>query len=130
MFFIVVVNALVPGATVAWVTRRLGLQSAEPPAPQAVLAIESRLPLEGELMSFYIDEALVVAGVALEELDFPGGRVGDADRAGRPADPAQRGHALQPGDHVYVLAQAEDRRVDSADVRKTGGGVARLLLEV
>ena len=54
-------------------TRRLGLQAAEPPAPQAVLAIESRLPLEGELMSFYIDEALVVAGVALEELDFPDG---------------------------------------------------------
>jgi hypothetical protein len=43
---------------VAWVTRRLGLQKAEAPAPQAVLAIESRLPLEGELMSFYIDEAL------------------------------------------------------------------------
>ena len=29
VFFIVVVNALVPGATVAWVTRRLGLQKAE-----------------------------------------------------------------------------------------------------
>ncbi len=47
VFFIVVVNALVPGATVAWVTRRLGLQAAEAPAPQAVLAIESRLPLRG-----------------------------------------------------------------------------------
>ena len=53
--FIVVANALVPGATVAWVTRRLGLQKAEVPAPQAVLAIESQLPLEGELVSFYID---------------------------------------------------------------------------
>jgi hypothetical protein len=41
--FIVVANALMPGATVAWVTRRLGLQKAEAPAPQAVLAIESRL---------------------------------------------------------------------------------------
>ena len=54
VFFIVVVNALVPGGTVAWVTRRLGLQTPGPPAPQAVLAIESRLPLEGELMSFYV----------------------------------------------------------------------------
>ena len=71
VFFIVVVNALVPGATVAWVTRKLGLQSSQPPAPQAVLAIESRQPLQGELMSFYIDEALVVAGLPLEELDFP-----------------------------------------------------------
>ncbi|MEO8090548.1 MAG: potassium/proton antiporter, partial [Gemmatimonadales bacterium] len=63
VFFIVVVNALVQGGSVRWVTRRLGLQSREPPAPQAVLAIESRQPLLGELMSFYIDEALVVAGV-------------------------------------------------------------------
>ena len=41
VFFIVVANALVPGATVAWLTRRLGLQAKEPPAPQAVLAIEA-----------------------------------------------------------------------------------------
>ena len=118
MFFIVVVNALVPGGTVAWVTRRLGLQKAEPPAPQAVLAIESRLPLEGELLSFYIDEALVVAGVALEDLDFPDGLVGDADRAGQPAGAAARGApCCEPGDHVYVLTQPEDRAADPAHVR-------------
>ena len=62
VYFAMVANALVPGATVARVSRRLGLQKAEAPAPQAVLAIESRLPLEGELISFYIDEALVVTG--------------------------------------------------------------------
>ena len=45
----------------------------EPPAPQAVLAIESRQPLQGELMSFYIDEALVVAGMPLGELPLPEG---------------------------------------------------------
>ena len=73
VFFIVVATALVPGATVAWVTRRLGLQSNEPPAPQAVLAIESRQPLQGELMSFYIDEALVVAGMPVGELPLPEG---------------------------------------------------------
>jgi hypothetical protein len=28
LFFIVAANALVPGATVAWVTRRLGLEKA------------------------------------------------------------------------------------------------------
>jgi hypothetical protein len=56
----------------AWVTRRLGLQ-AEAPAPQAVLAIESRLPLKGELMSLYVDEALVVTGASLRDLDFPEG---------------------------------------------------------
>jgi len=67
VFFIVVVNAIVPGGTVAWATRRAGLQAPELPAPQAVLAIESRLPLKGELMSFYIDEALVVTGLRLDD---------------------------------------------------------------
>jgi cell volume regulation protein A len=109
VFFIVVVNALVPGATVAWVTRRLGLQAAQPPAPQAVLAIESRLPLEGELMSFYIDEALVVAGVPLEELDFPDGSSVTLIVRGNRLIPPRGATTLQPGDHVYVLAQPEDR---------------------
>ena len=55
----------------AWVTRRLGLEKA---ASQAVLAIESRLLLKEALMSFYVDEALVVSGATLRDLDFGSGR--------------------------------------------------------
>lgn len=109
VFFIVVVNALVPGTTVAWVTRWLGLQAPEPPPPQAVLAIESRLPLQGELTSFYIDEALVVAGVALEELDFPEGASVALIVRGNRLVPPKGSARLEPGDHVYVIAQQEDR---------------------
>ena len=126
MFFIVVANALVPGATVAWVTRRLGLQTAEAPAPQAVLAIESRLPLEGELMSFYVDEALVVAGATLEELEFPGGVERDADRAGQPADPAAGVDGAAVGGPRVRAGAAGGQAADSADVRAAGGGVGRL----
>jgi len=109
VFFIVVVNALVPGATVAWLTRALGLQKAQPPAPHAVLAIESRLPLEGELMSFYIDDALVVSGVALEDLDFPDGSSITLIVRGNRLIPPRGSTVLKPGDHVYVLSQAEDQ---------------------
>lgn len=109
VFFIVVVSAIVPGTTVAWVTRRLGLQAREQPASQAVLAIESRLPLIGELMSFYIDEALVVAGVPLEDLDFPEGAAVALIVRGDRLIPPRGATAIQPGDHVYVIAQAEDR---------------------
>ncbi|MGH7512022.1 MAG: potassium/proton antiporter [Gemmatimonadales bacterium] len=109
VFFIVVVNALVPGATVAWVTRRLGLQASEPPAPQAVLAIESRLPLEGELISFYIDEALVVAGVSLEDLDFPDGSSVMLIVRGNRLVPPKGSTVLRPGDHVYMVTQPEDK---------------------
>ncbi len=109
VFFIVVANALVPGATVAWVTRRLGLQKAEAPAPQAVLAIESRLPLEGELMSFYVDEALVVMGATLRDLDFPEGSSVTLIVRGNRLIPPRGSTVLQAGDHVYVLAQPEDK---------------------
>ena len=79
------------------------------PASQAVLAIESRLPLIGELMSFYIDEALVVAGVTLEDLDFPEGAAVALIVRGDRLVPPRGGTTIQPGDHVYVIAQPEDR---------------------
>jgi cell volume regulation protein A len=109
VFFIVVVNALVPGGTVAWVTRQLGLQSTEPPSPQAVLAIESRLPLEGELMSFYIDDALVVTGLSLEELDIPEGSSVMLIVRGSRLVPPRGSTRLEPGDHVYLVVRPEDR---------------------
>jgi cell volume regulation protein A len=109
VFFTVVVGAIIPGASVAWATRRLGLESREPPSPQALLAIESRIPLKGELMSFYIDEALVVCGVRLDELDFPEEASVVLIVRGDLLVPAKGSTTLQPGDHVYVLAQPEDR---------------------
>jgi cell volume regulation protein A len=111
VFFIVVANAIVPGSTVGWVTRRLGLQSSEPPAPQAVLAIESRMPLRGELLSYHIDEALVVAGMRLDDLEFPEGASVSLVVRDNLLVPAKPTTVLQPGDHVYIIAQPEDRTI-------------------
>lgn len=109
VFFVAVVSTLLPGATVPWVTRRLGLESGEPPAPQAVLEIASLQPLTGELMSFYVDEALAVAGVPLSDLPFPPGAAAALIIRGQELL-APRGHTvLQAGDHVYVFARPEDR---------------------
>lgn len=111
VFFIVVVGAIIPGGTVAWATRRLGLESPQPPAPQAVLAIESRVPLQGELLSFYIDEALVVCGVRLDELDFPEGASVALIVRGDRLIPPKGGTRLEAGDHAYLIAQPEDRPI-------------------
>jgi cell volume regulation protein A len=109
VFFIVVASALVPGATVAWVTQKLGLQTKEPPAPQAVLAIESRQPLQGELMSFYIDEALVVTGMPLEELPLPEGAAVTLIIRKNQLVPPRPGTSLEAGDHVHLIASPEAR---------------------
>ena len=111
VFFIVVVGAIIPGGTVAWATRLLGLESRQPPAPHAVLAIESRVPLEGELISFYIDEALVVCGLTLDELDFPEGASVALIVRGQRLVPPKGTTRLEPGDHVYMVAREEDRAV-------------------
>ena len=108
VFFIVVINALVPGATVGWVTRKLGLEARESPSPPAVLEIESMQPLNGELMSFYIDEALAVAGVSLAELPFPEGASVAMIVRGHDIVPPKGNTMLAVGDHVYVFARPED----------------------
>jgi cell volume regulation protein A len=109
VFFVVVVSAFVPGATVPWLARRLRLESPEPPAPQAVLEIESMQPLHGELVSFYIDEALAVAGVRLADLPFPEGTAVTLIVRGRELVAARGATVLMPGDHVYVFARPEEQ---------------------
>lgn len=109
VFFVVVVNALLPGATVAWATRLFGMEVDEPPRPHAVLELESMEPVKGELMAFYIDEALPVAGVPLSEVPFPEGAAAALIIRGDEMIPPRGTTTLMPGDHVYVFARAEDR---------------------
>ncbi|MGZ8378551.1 MAG: TrkA C-terminal domain-containing protein, partial [Gemmatirosa sp.] len=108
VFFIVVVNAIVPGATVPWVTRKLGLESGEPPAPRAVLEIESMQPLEGELLSFHIGAELAVAGVALRDLPFPESASVVLIVRGRELLAPKGDTELLVGDHAYVFTRPGD----------------------
>ena len=108
VFFIVIVNSLIPGATVPWVTRRLDLASGDPPAPQAVIEIESMRPLSGKLMSFYIDDALAVTGVPMSEMPFPEGAAATLIVRGRELIAPRGNTTLVAGDHVYVFARPED----------------------
>jgi len=109
VFFVVVFNSIIPGATVAWATRKLGLELREPPAPPAVLTIESRQHLEGDLLSFYVDEGLAVAGVSLADLTLPeDASVAMIIRGKTMLAPT--GHTvLTAGDHVYIVSRSDDR---------------------
>ena len=111
VFFIAAMNAIVPGATIAWVTRKLGLESTDPPRPPAVLEIESVTPLTGELQSYYIDPLLGLEGTTIAELPFPEQSAITLIVRGDQLI-APKGHTtLEIGDHVYVLAGAEDREL-------------------
>jgi cell volume regulation protein A len=109
VFFVVVVNTLIPGATIRWVTRRLALGQEEKPAPEAVLEINSAQELGGELVSFFIEPSAAVCGAALRELEFPtGASVMLIVRHNQLIAP--RGDTvIQTGDHVYMFFQQQDR---------------------
>jgi cell volume regulation protein A len=107
VFFIVVLNAFLPGTTVPWLTRRLALESQEPPPPDAVLTVESFDRLDGELLSYYVDEALPVAGMMLHELPFPEGAAVTMIVRGRELIAPKGDTRLEVGDHAYVLTKPD-----------------------
>jgi len=109
VFFVVVMSAILPGATVGPLARRLRLVSDEPPPPQAVLEIDSRQPLNGDLISFYVDEALPVAGERLANVPFPPSAAVTLIVRGSELLAPRGDTELLPGDHLYVFARDEDR---------------------
>lgn len=108
VFFVVVVNAFLPGATVPWLTRRLGLVSAAPPPPPAVLEISSTQLLAGEVVGFYIDPASAVCGATIVDLPFPSSATAAMIVRGNELLAPRGNTQLQAGDHVYVFCKPED----------------------
>lgn len=109
VFFVVVVNALVPGATVRWATRRLGLEAKAEPSPDATLEILSRRPMEGEILSFFIEPASAVANTAIRDLPMPPHSSVMLVVRGHRLVPARGGTVLEPGDHVHVFCDPADK---------------------
>lgn len=109
VFFVVVVNALVPGWTVRWLARRIGLEEQRAPTPGAVLEISSAVPVDGEILSFYVSAASAVAGSTVSELPFPAGtRVLLVARERQIVAP-KGSTVLQPGDHVHVFCEPGEK---------------------
>ncbi len=109
VFVIVLVGALVPGATVPWVTRLLRVESGAPPPPKASIEIDARAPRGDELRAYFINSHLAVAGAQLSEIPFPeGAAVSMIERAGALIAPSGSTR-ITAGDYVYVIAAAEHR---------------------
>jgi cell volume regulation protein A len=109
VFFIVVANALIPGATVRRAAARLGVEARGTPPPAALLEIASTLPLRSDVLSFYLEKQCAVAGARIADVPFPPRAaamliVRDEELV------APRGETvLLAGDHVFVFCRPEDR---------------------
>jgi cell volume regulation protein A len=108
VFFIVVINTLVPGATIARVTRWLKLD--EPPhvTPAATVEITSMGPIDGDLISFHVDPSVLACDEAIGSLDLPDGASVALVVRGRELLAARGATELRAGDQVYVVCRHED----------------------
>jgi potassium/hydrogen antiporter len=108
VFFIVLVNVLLPGSTLGWVTRRMGLATQGPEPPAASLEIASKDDIDGEILSFHIGDASAVAGHKLADIPFPVAAAAMLIIRDRSLVAPRGNVALLPGDHVYVFCKTED----------------------
>src|SRR5262249_7227306 len=108
VFFVVLVNSLIPGATVAWLARRLGL-ARTPDTPPATVELVSLREYPGEFVWYAIAAVSAVAGGSIADLPLPDGCIlvlllrGDEVLAPRGTT------RLDPGDHVCIFTKAGDR---------------------
>ncbi|MCW5765090.1 MAG: potassium/proton antiporter [Phycisphaeraceae bacterium] len=108
VFFIVVVSALVPGASIVPLTRRLRLDDPEPPSPAAALEMNSLRRMNGEIHAYHIEPTVAACGVPLSEVRFPEGAAAILVVRGDEVM-AARGYTVpQPGDHIYVFCRSGD----------------------
>jgi potassium/hydrogen antiporter len=111
VFFIVVVGAFLPGSTVPWVSRKLGMQaSVSVPTMEAPIIVEKPQG-DMQLRSFRIEPSMAVFGATVGEVPLPeGSAITVIDRGGTVLAP-KRGLMLEDGDGVYVLYKDEDAQL-------------------
>ena len=111
VFFVVVVNALMPGATVPWVTSRLGLKLKHPPPAPAVLEMNTNQLLAGDVMSFYIEPSTLACETPISDLPFPTGSAVLLAVRGQDLIAPKGSTVLKAGDHVYVFCRPKDKQL-------------------
>lgn len=108
VFFIVVVSALVPGATIVHMTRWLGMGQPEPPTPSAALEMHSLAELDGQIRAYHIDPSVAVCGATLSQISFPDHASAILIVRGTELVAAKGNTRIEPGDHVYLFFKPED----------------------
>jgi potassium/hydrogen antiporter len=110
VFFVVVINAVIPGATVRWLTRFLKLEFVGAPKPPAVLEINSLESLRGEVLPFFIQSGMLAAQLKIAELPFPEGAAAMLIVREQEMIAPNGETLLREGDHLYVFCKPEDRQ--------------------
>jgi cell volume regulation protein A len=109
VFFVVLVNSLVPGATVAWATRKLGLARGVELAPAASVEVVSLREFPGEFVWYFVAASSPAAGAPLQNLPIPAGSVAALVVRGAQVIAPRGGTTLEGGDQICLYATAAER---------------------
>jgi cell volume regulation protein A len=109
VFFVVLVSATLQGWTLPTVASWLGLQEAAGPGTPAVLELLALRDLNAEVLDYAVAPTSAVAGRKMEELRLPEGVIVALVARGNRLIAPRGGTQLEPGDHVFVIAQTGER---------------------
>jgi cell volume regulation protein A len=109
VFFVVLVNSFVPGATVAWLARRLGLADASPPPPTASVELVSLRELPGDFVWYHVAPASAVAEAFVRDLPLPDGCLVTLVVRERDVVVPRGSTALRAGDQVCIFVLPDGR---------------------
>lgn len=110
VFFVVVINALIPGATVRWAVSLLGVERGGMERPAPVLEINAIDSLPVEIISFRLHPAALATGQPARLLPLPAGADFLLIVRDRQALPVTPDTILQADDHVHVMVRPQDKR--------------------
>ncbi len=110
VFFVVVVNALIPGATIRWAVRLFKVERAGLERPSPVLEINAIETLPVQIISFRLEPAALATGNRAGVLPLPEGADILLLVRGNQALPVNQDTVLQANDHVHVMVRPDDKR--------------------
>jgi cell volume regulation protein A len=120
VFFAVVVNALVPGATVGLAARWLGIARAAAPPPAVSVELVSLREFPGEFVWYVVHPVSAVAGACVRDLSLPETCLAVMIVRGESVLVPRGDTLLEPGDQVCMFVTADARGL--ADLLFGAGG--------
>ncbi len=103
VFFIVVVSAMLQGASLTPAARLLGLERPRDPEPPVTLEISSLRKVDGKVVDYALSEDSRAAGRLVRELALPGGVVIALIARDGKVIPPQGSTRIHAGDHIMLV---------------------------
>jgi cell volume regulation protein A len=109
VFFVVVMSAIIQGASLPTVARWLGLEVPARPVPPVQLEISSLRHVDGDIVDYTVGAGSRTAHRRVRDLALPQGAVIAMIAREREIIPPQGNTVLEPGDHVMLVLKPDTR---------------------